>query len=115
MGVQAAVLKRWRLAEVRVLADEAAFAEATRAAPVAVQGQARLALHVEVDVAAERRAWARRSPAWKAGSSRPTPSWATSFVARTGPWWFQERARLDDFTQALGRLRDQRARLASST
>ena len=33
--------------------DEAAFATATKAAPVAMQGDVRLALHVEIDVAAE--------------------------------------------------------------
>ena len=43
-----------RIAEVRVLAEEAAFAAATRNAPVAMSGDLRLALHVEIDVAAER-------------------------------------------------------------
>ena len=42
-----------KLSEVRQLADEAAFDEATRATPVAVQGEARLALLVSIDVAAE--------------------------------------------------------------
>ena len=43
-----------KVSEVRVIADEAAFTEATTMAPVAVQGDIRLALHVEIDVDAER-------------------------------------------------------------
>ncbi|TDM09113.1 MAG: valine--tRNA ligase [Ideonella sp. MAG2] len=43
-----------KLSDVQVLSDEADFAAATELAPVAVHGQARLALKVEIDVAAER-------------------------------------------------------------
>jgi len=42
-----------KLSEVELFADDAAFIAATAAAPVAVQGGLRLALYVEVDVAAE--------------------------------------------------------------
>jgi valyl-tRNA synthetase len=52
-----------KLAEVQVLADEAAFAAATQARRWRCNGDLRLALHVQIDVAAERRGWARRSPA----------------------------------------------------
>src|SRR6201994_1902079 len=43
-----------KVGEVRVIADEAAFIEATKLLPVAVEGNVRLALHVEIDMAAER-------------------------------------------------------------
>ena len=106
-----------RLAEVRVVADEAAFAQATRAAPVAVQGQARLALHVEVDVAAETARLDKEIARLEGEIVKANAKLGNeSFVARApAAVVAQERARLDDFTQALGRLRDQRARLASST
>jgi len=43
-----------KLSEVKAFASEADYSSATRASPVAVSGNARLALHVEVDVGAER-------------------------------------------------------------
>ena len=43
-----------KLSEVKLLLDEANFAEAARQSPVAVVGEARLALFVEIDVEAER-------------------------------------------------------------
>src|SRR5690606_20246213 len=43
-----------KLSEVRVFDDEAAWQQAAQAAPVAVVGDARLCLHMEIDVAAER-------------------------------------------------------------
>jgi valyl-tRNA synthetase len=102
-----------RLAEVQVVADEAAFAAATRNAPVAVQGEMRLALHVAVDVEAERARLAkeierldgeRRKAEAKLGNQ--------SFVARApAAVVAQERERLADFTATLDRLRDQAARL----
>ena len=42
-----------KLSEVQVFTDEAAFAAATAQAPVVIAGATRLALHVEIDVAAE--------------------------------------------------------------
>ena len=42
-----------KVSEVRVFADDAAFAQATSSLAVSVQGAARLALHVEIDVGAE--------------------------------------------------------------
>jgi valyl-tRNA synthetase len=106
-----------RLAEVRVIDDEAAFAAATRAAPVAMQGRPGWRCTSRSTSPRRASAWARRSPAWRARSSRPTPSWATraSWPRAKPAVVEQERARLNDFTQALDRLRDQLARLVSST
>ena len=42
-----------KVSEVQVFTDEAAFAVATAHAPVVIAGSTRLALHVEIDVAAE--------------------------------------------------------------
>ena len=43
-----------KLSEVKVFDDEASWAAATQAAPVAVVGSARLCLYMEIDIAAER-------------------------------------------------------------
>jgi valyl-tRNA synthetase len=106
-----------RLADVRVIDDEAAFAAATQAAPVAVQGNARLALHVEIDVAAETTRLTKEITRLEGEVTKAEAKLGNeSFVARAKPAVVeQERARLADFRQALDRLRDQLGRLASST
>jgi hypothetical protein len=77
---------------VQVIDDEAAFAEASAMAPVLVQGEARLALKVEIDVAPNANACPRKSSAWRARSPRPRASWATRASSPApGPWW-QERS-----------------------
>ena len=104
-----------RLAEVQPLADEAAFAAATQAAPVAVNGELRLALHVQIDVEAE---IARQHKEVARLTSEIAKADAKldneSFVARAPAAVVeQERARLADFRQALARLEEQLARLKS--
>ena len=106
-----------KLSEVKRLPDETAFAAATRNAPVAVQGAARLALEVQIDVAAEQARLAKeierlRGEIVKARAKLDNEG----FVARApAAVVAQERQRLDDFSQALRRLEDQAARLAPST
>ena len=104
-----------RLADVQPLADEAAFAAATQAAPVAVNGELRLALHVQIDVAAE---IARQQKEVARLTSEIAKADAKlgneSFVARAPAAVVeQERARLADFRQALARLEEQLAHLKS--
>ncbi|MEO5771051.1 MAG: valine--tRNA ligase, partial [Burkholderiaceae bacterium] len=106
-----------KLSDVKRLPDEAAFAAATRNAPVAVQGMARLALEVQIDVAAEQARLAKeierlRGEIVKARAKLDNEG----FVARApAAVVAQERQRLDDFSQTLRRLEDQAARLAPST
>ena len=104
-----------RLADVQLLADEAAFAAATQAAPVAVNGELRLALYVQIDVAAE---IARQQKEVARLTSEIAKADAKlgneSFVARAPAAVVeQERARLADFRQALARLEEQLAHLKS--
>jgi valyl-tRNA synthetase len=105
-----------RLSEVRVLDDAAAFEQATRAAPVAVQGETRLALHVAIDVAAERARLAKEIERLEAERVKAEAKLGNQgFVARApAAVVAQERARLADFTATLDRLRDQADRLGSS-
>jgi valyl-tRNA synthetase len=104
-----------RLSELRELAEDD-FAAATRAAPVALAGGLRIALHVAVDVAAESarldKEIARlQGEIAKADAKLGNPSFVERAPAAVVE---QERARLAGFRQDLDRLRDQRTRLASS-
>ncbi|HSN31418.1 MAG TPA: valine--tRNA ligase [Ideonella sp.] len=105
-----------RLAEVRCIDDDAAFARATRHAPVAVQGETRLALHVAVDVDAERARLTREIERLHAERERAEAKLANPRFVERAPAAVvaQERERLAEFTTALGRLRDQADRLGSS-
>jgi valyl-tRNA synthetase len=102
-----------KLADVRVFSDEAAFAEATKSLPVAVAGAVRLALHVEIDIAAERERLSKEITRLEGEVVKAQAKLGNeSFVARAPAAVVQqEQARLDGFTQALDRLRDQRDRL----
>ncbi|HRH87754.1 MAG TPA: valine--tRNA ligase [Rubrivivax sp.] len=105
-----------RLSEVRQLADDAAFAEATRSTPVAVQGDARLALQVAIDVEAESARLAKEIARIEAEIGKATAKLGNaSFVERApAAVVAQEKQRLDDFRRTLDRLRDQASRLRSS-
>jgi valyl-tRNA synthetase len=104
-----------RLAEVRPLADEAAFAAATQAAPVAVCGGLRLALHVQIDVGAETARLDKEIARLQGEIAKAeTQLGNDSFVARAPAAVVdQMRGRLADFRQALARLQHQRSRLAA--
>ncbi len=106
-----------RLAEVRPAADEAAFAAATQAAPVAICGALRLALHVQIDVAAESARLDKEIARLQGEIAKAqTQLGNDSFVARAPAAVVEQmRARLADFRQALARLQDQRARLTQTS
>jgi valyl-tRNA synthetase len=102
-----------RLSEVRVIAEEAAFAAATAAAPVSVVGTARIALHVEIDVAAERERLGKEIARLEAEVGKAQARLANeSFVARApAAVVAQERERLKGHAASLARLREQLSRL----
>ncbi|MEO6031577.1 MAG: class I tRNA ligase family protein, partial [Burkholderiaceae bacterium] len=105
-----------RLSEVQSFTDDAAFAQATRHAAVAMQGAARLALHVEVDVAAERERLGKEIARLQSEIARAQAKLGNAgFVARApAAVVAQERERVAGFTATLARLQDQAAQLASS-
>ena len=100
-------------AKLRVHADEASFSAATQLAPVRMLGALRLALHVEIDVAAERARLGKEVLRLEGEIAKAQAKLSNeSFVARARPEVVeQERQRLADFTAALAKLRDQVARL----
>ena len=114
IGSAAALLQALaRLSEVRVLDGEAAFADATASAPVAVVGGLRLALHVEVDPAAEAARLDKEIARLQGEIGKAEAKLGNeSFVARAPAAVVDEmRARLAEFRQALSRLQAQRSRL----
>ena len=79
-------------------------------------GEARLALHVEIDVAAEQARIAKEVARLEGEVAKATAKLSNeSFVARAPASVVdQEKARIADFSATLVRLRDQAARLARS-
>jgi valyl-tRNA synthetase len=102
-----------KLSEVRVLEGESDFAQASAAAAVVVLGDLRLALHVEVDLAAERMRLDKEMLRLEGEIVKALAKLGNeSFVARAPQVVVaQERARMSDFSATLQRLREQRARL----
>jgi valyl-tRNA synthetase len=102
-----------RLADVQRMADETAFAAATQAAPVVVNGELRLALHVQIDVPAEIARLEKEIARVQGEITKADAKLGNeSFVARAKPAVVeQERIRLADFRQTLARLLEQLKRL----
>ena len=102
-----------RLSEVRVFADEAPWVQAAGAAPVAVAGDARLALFMEVDVAAEKARLAKEAERLDKEIAKAQAKLGNeAFVAKAPPAVIeQERKRQADFGAALEKIRDQLKRL----
>ncbi|NKE67296.1 valine--tRNA ligase [Ramlibacter sp. RBP-2] len=102
-----------KLSEVKVFDDEAAWAAASQAAPVAVVGDARLCLHMEIDVAAEKVRLSKEVARLTGELAKANGKLANeAFVAKAPPAVIeQERGRIAQFTQTLGKLQDQLKRL----
>ncbi len=102
-----------RLSEVTLFPGEAEYGAATRNSPVAVSGDARLALHVEVDVDAERERLGKEITRLEGEIAKATAKLANaSFVERApAAVVAQETQRVAGFAATLGRLREQSERL----
>ncbi|KAB2906535.1 MAG: class I tRNA ligase family protein, partial [Burkholderiaceae bacterium] len=101
------------LSEVKVFDDEAAWAAAAQAAPVAVVGDARLCLHMEIDMAAEKARLSKEATRIEGEIAKANGKLGNeAFVAKAPPAVIeQEKKRVADFGATLARLRDQLARL----
>jgi valyl-tRNA synthetase len=102
-----------KLSEVKVFDDEAAWAAAAQAAPVAMVGEARLCLHMEIDVAAEKARLSKEIVRIDGEITKANAKLGNeAFVAKAPAAVIdQEKKRVADFGTTLTRLRDQLARL----
>ncbi|MBL0944200.1 MAG: valine--tRNA ligase [Hydrogenophaga sp.] len=102
-----------KLAEVRVFDDEAAWAQAAGAAPVAVVGEARLCLFMEIDVAAEKARLGKEATRLQTEIAKAQAKLANEgFVARAPAAVIeQEKQRVADFSATLEKVQAQLSRL----
>jgi valyl-tRNA synthetase len=102
-----------KLAEVKVFDDEASWAAAAQAAPVAVVGDARLCLYMEIDVAAEKARLGKEAARLQGELAKAQGKLANeAFVAKAPPAVIeQERKRIAEFSATLGKIREQLERL----
>jgi len=102
-----------KVSEVRVIADEAAFIEATKLLPVAVEGAVRLALLVEIDVGAERDRLSKEITRLEGEIVKADKQLGNeNFVSRAKPEVVaQMRERLAGFVETVARMKAQREQL----
>ncbi|PZO19308.1 MAG: valine--tRNA ligase [Burkholderiales bacterium] len=104
-----------KLSEVKVFTDEAAWAASAQAAPVAVVGEARLCLFMEIDLAAEKLRLGKEATRLEGEITKATAKLSNeAFVAKAPPAVIdQERKRVADFTATLEKMREQLQRLGA--
>jgi valyl-tRNA synthetase len=102
-----------KLNEVKIFENEAEWATAAQAAPVAVVGELRVCLFMEVDVAAEKARLGKEADRLQNEITKASAKLSNeAFVAKAPPAVIeQEKKRVADFTATLSKVRDQLARL----
>jgi valyl-tRNA synthetase len=102
-----------KLSEVKLFDDEAAWQAAAQAAPVAVVGEARICLHMEIDVAAEKTRLGKEVLRLEDQITKANAKLGNeAFVAKAPAAVLeQERKRVADFSDTLTKVREQLARL----
>ncbi|KVE26147.1 valine--tRNA ligase [Burkholderia singularis] len=102
-----------RLSEVRVLADEASLDSEAHGAPIAIVGENKLVLKVEIDVAAERERLSKEIARLEGEIVKCNAKLGNeAFVAKAPPAVVeQEQKRLAEFRNTLSKLSAQLARL----
>ncbi len=102
-----------KLSEVKVFDNEADWAAAAQAAPVAVVGDARLCLFMEIDVAAEKARLAKEAARLESEIAKANGKLGNeAFVAKAPPAVIeQEQKRVADFTATLAKVKEQLQRL----
>ena len=102
-----------KLNQVKLFADADAWQTAAQAAPVAVVGEARICLHMEIDVAAEKLRLGKELARLENEITKANSKLANeAFVAKAPPAVIaQERKRVADFADTVGKIREQLQRL----
>ena len=102
-----------KLSEVKVFSDEADWQAAAQAAPVAVVGEARLALFMEIDKDAERARLSKEATRLETEIAKANGKLNNqNFVAKAPPAVIeQEKQRAADFGATLAKVKEQLARL----
>jgi valyl-tRNA synthetase len=102
-----------KVSEVRVIADEAGFTDATKLLPVAVEGGVRLALLVEIDVGAERDRLTKEITRLEGEIVKANNQLGNeNFVSRAKPEVVEQmRTRLAGFVETVARMKAQREQL----
>ncbi|NPC57173.1 valine--tRNA ligase [Caenimonas soli] len=102
-----------KLSEVKVFDDDAAWAKAAQAAPVAMVGDAHLCLFMEIDVAAEKVRLGKEAARLEGELGKANGKLSNqAFVAKAPPAVIeQERKRIADFTATLAKIQEQLKRL----
>ncbi len=118
---EAAFITQWaavlqalsKLSEVKVFATEAEWVAAAQAAPVAVVGEARLCLHMEIDLDAEIARLSKDEERLKGEIAKAQGKLANeAFVAKAPPAVIeQEKKRMAEFSATLAKVQEQLARL----
>ncbi len=105
-----------KLNEVKVFDNEADWTKAAAAAPVAVVGEARLCLFMEVDVAAEKIRLSKEVARLEGEIGKANGKLSNeAFVAKAPPAVIeQERKRVADFEATLGKVKSQLAQLEAA-
>ena len=114
VGAAAPLLKALiKVSDVKIFDDEAAFAEATKLSPVAVVGGIRLALHVEIDVEAERERLSKEITRLEGEIGKANNQLGNeNFVSRAKPEVVEQmRTRLAGFVETVARMKAQREQL----
>ncbi len=102
-----------KLSEVKVFDDESSWAAAAKAAPVAVVGQARICLFMEIDIAAEKARLTKEAARLEGEIAKANGKLSNeAFVAKAPPAVIeQEKKRVAEFSSKLSSLQDQLKRL----
>ncbi len=104
-----------KLNDVKVFEDEAAWSAAAQAAPVAVVGELRVCLFIEVDVAAEKIRLGKEVARLQGEIQKAHGKLSNeAFVAKAPPAVIeQEKKRVADFSATLSKVQEQLARLGA--
>jgi valyl-tRNA synthetase len=104
-----------KLQEIKTFSDEATWQAAAENAPVAVLGQSRVCLFIEIDKAAESARLSKEALRLESELAKAQAKLSNeAFVAKAPPKVIeQEQQRIQDFTSTLAKIQDQLKRLAA--